>query len=150
MRTTLALTLLLTAAAGCDSPDAPKPPAVVLDEEQPCAVATPDEIAAVTGGEPGPVRAGEGHSKDGTLLCNYEVGPPFSSVTVYVDTDVSEDDFRERMERDPLNVDPLDGAGDLAFTRAGVCGRTEPPSPPAFSTSTTPTRPVRRSRAWPS
>jgi hypothetical protein len=116
----LALALLVTAAAACESAEEPKPAAVVLDEDRPCAVATPEEVAAVTGGEPGAVRAGEGHSKDGTVLCTYEVGPPFSSVTVYVDTDVSADAFRERMERDPLNIDPLDGAGDLAFTRAGV------------------------------
>lgn len=117
---TLALALVLTAAVACDSSEAPEPAAVVLDEEQPCAVATPEEIAAVTGGEPGGVRVGEGHSKDGTLLCTYDVGPPYSSVTLYVETGVSKDDFRARMERDPLNTDPLEGAGDLAFTQAGV------------------------------
>jgi hypothetical protein len=39
-------------------------------------------------------------------------------VALHVETDVPEDEFRERMQRDPLNTDPVEGAGDLAFTHA--------------------------------
>ena len=112
----------LLLVAGCDS-DPPAPPRAVVDEERPCELATTAEVAAAVRGREipaTPVEARSSMDKSGTLLCNYPVGPPYSSVTLHVEEDVSEDEFRQRMERDPLNADPLDGAGDLAFTHAGV------------------------------
>jgi hypothetical protein len=91
-----------------------------VDPARPCAFATTAEIAAAVGGEAERSRTVESRSKDGTLLCTYGVGRPFSTVTLHVDTGVSEDEFREVMGRDPINSDPLGGAGDLAFTHAGV------------------------------
>lgn len=112
----------LLLAAGCEA-DAPQPPAAVVDEERPCRFAAAGEIAAAVGEDDASAAAVEarpGMDKSRTLLCNYRLGPPFSSVSLYVESGVSEDEFRARMERDPLNTDPLDGFGDVAYTHGGV------------------------------
>lgn len=116
----LVVVLVLVASLGCDSRESPEARTAVLEEERPCAVASPEEVAEAVGGAAYGAQAVEARSKDGTMLCSYDVGPPYSTVTLHVETAVSETDFRGRMERDPLNTDPLDGVGDLAFTHAGV------------------------------
>ena len=110
------LAAVLTAGMAC----APGSADVVVDEERPCAFATGGEVAGAVEGRAGTARAVEAMSKDGTLLCSYGVGPPHTTVTLHIETGVSEEEFRARMEEDPLNADPLEGVGDLAFTRAGV------------------------------
>jgi hypothetical protein len=107
---------ILVAAVACD----PGSDVVVVDEERPCAFATGREVAAAVEGRAGAARAVEAIGKDGTLLCTYDVDAPYSTVTLHVETDVSEKEFRARMERDPLNTDPLEGPGDIAFTHGGV------------------------------
>ena len=95
----------------------------VVDPARPCALATADEIAAAVGGRSGDrreERARAPKGAEGALLCLYEVGPPHLTVSLMVETGVSESAFRRRMERDALNTDALDGAGELAFTHGGV------------------------------
>lgn len=115
----LCLAVLLVACAACES-DAPAPAAAVVDPDRPCAFASAGEIAGAVGGTAGTARSVEARSKDGTLLCTYGVGRPFNTVTLYVEDDVSRGEFVDRMARDPLNTDDLDGAGELAYTHGGV------------------------------
>ena len=110
------LAAVLAAAGACDSGS----DAVVIDEDRPCAFATGEQVAGAVEGRAGSARAVEARGKDGTLLCAYDVGAPYSTVTLHVETNVPEEEFRARMERDPLNADPLEGVGDVAFTYAGV------------------------------
>ena len=114
--------IVVLLVAGCDAEEVPPMPdperAVVVDEEDPCGVVTSEEMAEATGGRAGRTREAQGHSSE--LLCSYPVGPPYSTVTVHVETDVSEAEFRRRMERDPINTERLQGVGDLAFTHGLV------------------------------
>lgn len=110
---------LLAVAAACD-PGAPAPETVV-DEERPCELAAPAEIAAAIRADvasAAPVESRTSTDESRTLLCHYDAGRPYGSVTLHVETGVSEDEFRERMRRDPLNTDPLEGVGGMAFTHA--------------------------------
>lgn len=119
MRWTLVAVLMLACAA-CDR-DAPAPAPAVVDPERPCEVATAAEIAEAVGASAPPASPLEGVSRGGRIpLCNYGVGRPYTTVTVQVETDVSEDEFVDRMARDPLNTDELEGAGELAYTHGGV------------------------------
>lgn len=115
----IALSLLLLAPVACDG-DEPEPASVVVDAGEPCAFATPAEIAAAVEGQAGESNERTARGPGDVVLCHYEVGPPYSSVTLNVETSVSEGEFRRRMERDPLNTDPLDGYGAAAFTHGGV------------------------------
>jgi hypothetical protein len=112
--------LLLLVAIGCEEGREPSRPDVVVDAREPCAFATPAEIAAATGGSAGERDERPARGPGDVVLCHYDVGPPYSSVTLYVESPVSAEAFRRRMERDPLNTDPLDGYGELAFTHGGV------------------------------
>lgn len=114
-----ALSLLLLAAVACDE-GRPARPAVVVDARDPCAFATSEEIAAAVEGRPGERNERRARGPGDVVLCHYDTGQPHSSVTLNVETSVSEDEFRRRMERDPLNTDPLEGYGAAAFTHAGV------------------------------
>lgn len=119
----LVVVFLVVGATACDSSQAPEPRLVVVDANRPCGLASPDEIAAaIRGRNDGeePVRAHAGEGMTGVPLCSYDVGPPYASVTLHVETGIAEHEFRARIEGDPLNVDPLEGVGELAFTRAGV------------------------------
>lgn len=115
------LALLVCLSSACES-DERAPASAVVDPDRPCALASTGEIARAVGSEtsaPSPLR---GHSKDGTILCSYGVGDPFTTVSVHVEDDVSEDEFVDRMARDPLNTDELDDvdAGALAYTHGGA------------------------------
>lgn len=115
----IALSLLLLVPVACDGED-PGPPPVVVDAREPCAFATAEEIAAAVEGQAGESNERPAMGPGDVVLCHYDIGPPFSSVTLSVETSVSEGEFRRRMERDPLNTDPLDGYGAAAFTHGGV------------------------------
>lgn len=113
------LALLLCGSAACDS-DESRPAAAIVDPGRPCSFASSDEIARAAGSEGGTASPSQGHSKDGTVLCTFGVGDPFTTVSLHVEDDVSEDEFVDRMARDPLNTDELDGAGGLAYTHGGA------------------------------
>ena len=113
--------ILLACLPACEGSETPAP--VVVDPARPCAFATADEIAAAVGGLSGDRREGSARAPEGAegaRLCLYDVGPPHLTVTLHVQTGMTEESFRDRMERDPLNTDPLEGAGELAFTHGGV------------------------------
>lgn len=116
----IALSLLLLLPVACDREEGPSRREVVVDERDPCALATSAEVATATGGRAGERNERPARGPGDVVLCHYDVGPPYSSVTLVVEAPFSAGAFRRRMERDPLNTDPLEGYGEIAFTYGGV------------------------------
>lgn len=127
----VALALLL---AACGNPDVTQPvfaatpspagSAAPIDPRDPCALLTPEDIAAATGGEVSEGQEREGMKmrpdEDFNPLCVYRTGPPYASVAVYIERPETPEGFRRRMEEDPINTFEVEGLGDAAFIFAGV------------------------------
>ena len=122
-----ALALVLTAcgapsdrealqAAGASRQAEPTP--FLIDPEDPCDLLEPEDVGEAIGYEVD--RESEVDSKDGSVrLCAYRTTEPFGSVVTYLEPEVSEEEFRERMRKDPMNAREVKDIGDAAFIHAG-------------------------------
>jgi hypothetical protein len=126
MRTAaLLLCTLLLVACDPDAPDPSKQEAVrAADPSDPCSLLSSGDIAGAVARrdvEEGREVESRPDSRGATVpLCVFRTGPPYASVTIYVENPVAEEEFRGRIERDPINTKEVTDIGELAFIHAGV------------------------------
>lgn len=94
-----------------------------LDPDDPCSLLTPEEVAEATDldvDEEREVPSKPGPKGKTQQLCLYRTTPPYNFIVVSFESDVSEEDFRARMERDPSNTEEISDVGDLGFLHGGA------------------------------
>ena len=134
MRTTLlaGIALALGACGGASLPEAApgvaplgeeSPTPYVVDPKDPCSVLSAEEVAEAIAREvtsEDEVESRPDQEGRTVPLCHYATTQPYGSVVVYLEEESSEDDFRARMRRDPINTEEVEDLGDLAFFHGGV------------------------------
>ena len=105
------LLVALVLLAGCDQrPQSTR----TFDAKDPCGLLTPKQVEKAIGTPIGPEREVGSHDLV-TRICSYDTSKPYASVGVVIETDVGPDDFERRMKRDPINTEPVDGVGEMAY-----------------------------------
>ena len=93
-----------------------------VDPADPCSLLSPAQIASVATIEVSSERQVQSRADpqdDSVPLCMYAT-QPFNSLTLHLESPVSERDFLPRLRRDPLNTKEIEGVGDMAFLHAGA------------------------------
>lgn len=111
---------------GCES-DAPAPPRTeqvqAVDPANPCSLLSGQDIGGAVGSEVDKGREVESRPNsegESIPLCLYRTGSPYASVTIHVESPVTEPEFRRRSTRDARNTKHLTDVADLAYIHAGV------------------------------
>lgn len=122
----MGLVLLTVLLIGCDA-DAPAPPksgqGQAVDPTDPCSFLSGQDIGEAVGSEVEDGREVESIPNpegESIPMCLYRTGPPYASVTIYVENPVTEQEFQRRSQRDVLNTKDLTDLADLAYIHGGV------------------------------
>lgn len=123
MRKTRGILIALLLASGSVELPTTSAAGAAVDPSEPCSLLAPSDVAKAF--KHGVKKGREVLSRpnsDGERvpLCIYRTGPPYTSLTIYVERPVTRRGFQRRMARDPRNTKELGGIGDEAFIHAGV------------------------------